>query len=161
MPVQRQPGTVAQMLILLAAAVAATIGARFCYDQPIPLSYAWSRHVADAAAKIGVATVSTEQAKAIADAYSHIILDARKPADYHAGRIPGALSLPVSDLDAHFNEIAVLLTPAQPVMVYCSGKDCDESLKLAETLIAAGFTNVALFEGGISAWQDAGLQVER
>jgi rhodanese-related sulfurtransferase len=55
----------------------------------------------------------------------------------------------------------MLLTPEQPIVVYCSGPECDESLKLGEILITAGYTNIALFAGGMTAWTEAGYEVQR
>lgn len=157
----RRPGTAVQMLLLGLVAAVATLAARAFYPEPLPLDYAWGDHVAAAAEATGMRTVTTEEARVIADTFSHVVLDARKAADYAAGRIPGAMSLPVSAFDAHFGEISALLTPGQPILVYCSGAECEESLELGKILISAGFTNIALFAGGISAWEQAGYPVER
>jgi len=156
-----KPGTLLQMLILVAISTAAVFISRAVYQQPLPWNYAWSEHVAATAQKQGMSAVTVDETRGIAESFSHIILDARKEADYLAGHIPGAISLPVSDVDRHFSGIAAMLTPEQPVLVYCSGLDCDESLKLGEILIAAGFTNIAIFAGGMTEWQKADLPVER
>jgi len=161
MSLRRTPGTIFQLMLLLALSVAAAAIARLYYTKPLPLHYAWSERVASAASEKGMRTVSIEEAKQIADSFSHIILDARKVSDYTAGRIPGAMSLPISDLDAHIASISVLLTPEQPIMVYCSGEECEESLELGAILITHGYTNITLFAGGITAWTDAGYAVER
>jgi len=128
--------------------------------KPLPLDYAWSRHVETAAGEKGLKLVSLEEARQIAESFSHIILDARKPADYDAGRLPGALSLPLTQFDEKFPGISPLLGGGQPVMVYCSGRECDESIKLGEILIKAGYTNIALFAGGMIEWNAAGYPVE-
>jgi len=148
------------LLLLVLSVVAATI-ARTYYAKPLPFRYAWSEHVVSTASEKGMRTVSTEEAKQIADSFSHIILDARKMSDYTAGRIPGAMSLPVSDLDSHIASISALLTPEQPILVYCSGQECEESLELGAILITHGYTNITLFAGGITAWTEAGYKVER
>lgn len=153
--------TIKQMLILLTGSTLAAFAMWYQQDDRLPLDYAWGDHVEQSAREKGMSTVSLEEARQIVDTFSHIVLDARKTADFEAGHLPGAMSLPLLDFDTAFNAIAPLLTPEQPVMVYCSGKECDESLKLGEILIEAGFTNITLFAGGMIAWQEAGLEVQR
>jgi len=155
------PGVLAQMLLLLALSLAGTLVAYRFYDSPLPLRYAWAEHVERAALEKGMNVATVAATREIADAFSHIILDARREADYLAGHLPGALSLPAADFDRYFQGIAPLLTPEQPILVYCSGHDCDESLQLGEMLRQAGFTNLTLFVGGIKEWEDAGFPVER
>lgn len=158
---RRSIGIARQMLLLGAVAGGLSWAAWQASDQPLALDYNWGAHVEAAATETGMRTVSVEETKIITDSFSHILLDARKSADYTAGRIPGAMSLPVSDLDAHLAEIAAFLTPAQPILVYCSGAECEESLELGKFLIESGYTNVTLFAGGITAWEKAGYPVER
>ena len=153
--------TTAQMIVLAGLATAAAFISRGFYTEPLPWTYEWSRHVVNSAQEKGMRTVTVGEARQIADSFSHVILDARKEADYLAGHLPGAMPLPVSDLDRHLAGILSMLTPDHPVLVYCSGQDCDESLKLGEILIEAGYTNIALFAGGIIEWQQAGHPVER
>ncbi|HMP91220.1 MAG TPA: rhodanese-like domain-containing protein [Kiritimatiellia bacterium] len=156
-----KPNTFIQMLALAAASVAGVFLARPFYSQPIPWTYAWSNHVVSAAQEKGIHTVTLAEADEISRTFSHVILDARREADYYAGHIPGAMPLPISDLDQHLMEIIPLLSPEQPILVYCSGQDCDESLKLGEVLISHGFTNVHLFAGGMAEWKQAGLPVDQ
>lgn len=153
--------TIKQMLILLAGSSLAAFGMWFQQEDRLPLNYAWGDHVEQTAQAKGMATATLEEAKIIVDSFSHIVLDARKTSDFEAGHLPGAMSLPLTEFDAAFSGIAPLLTPEQPVMVYCSGKECDESIKLGETLIAAGYTNITLFAGGMIAWQEAGFEAQR
>jgi len=161
MPDRKHPGTLLQMLLLIALAAAGVVVSRFIYEKPLPLNYAWGQHVAGAALEKGMRTATVEEARAISDSFSHIILDARRSSDYNAGRIPGAMSLPVHEVDKHLASVSALLTPSQPILVYCSGHECEESLELGEILITSGYTNVTLFAGGITAWQAAGYPVER
>lgn len=161
MRARKSPGTLLQMLILLAAAGLGAIAARPFYDNPLPFHYAWDRHVEGAATEKGMRTATLEEARAISDSFSHIILDARRTSDYQAGRIPGAMSLPVHEVDKHLASVTAFLTPSQPILVYCSGHECEESLELGQILMTAGYTNVTLFAGGITDWQAAGYPVER
>jgi len=157
----RCQGTGGQMILLAALAALLAYATWRNSDQPLPLDYAWSSHVASAATQTGMRAVDLPEAHAIVQSFSHLVLDARKASDFAAGRIPGAMSLPVSDLDTYLPGLAGLLTPEQPILVYCSGAECEESLELGRFLITAGYTNVALFAGGMAEWTAAGHPVEQ
>ncbi len=50
--------------------------------------------------------------------------------------------------------------PATPIVVYGAGLPSLESATAAEKLVAAGYTQVTDFAGGLTAWEAAGLPVE-
>lgn len=83
---------------------------------------------------------------------SHLFLDARPLADHLRGHIPGSFPVPVSDFDTHFPDVAPILLPDAPLIVYCSNAACDQALRLAERLREAGFTAVSIFSGGFDTW---------
>ncbi len=115
----------------------------------------WSDHVARQAEEEGLRPVDLGEARAIVSEGTHIIFDARPLADYDAGHIPTAMSLPFMEMHEQFSQYQMLLTPEQPVMVYCSGKECDESLELGKFLFEQGLTNIFIFVGGYDAWEAA------
>jgi rhodanese-related sulfurtransferase len=88
-------------------------------------------------------------------------MDARPPADFAAGHLAGAFSVPSEQIEKYLPAVMPLLTREQPIMTYCSGHECDESLKLSKHLLQNGFTNVVLFVGGFSDWTEAKLPVEK
>lgn len=88
---------------------------------------------------------------------SAFFLDAREPADYAAGHIGNALNLPAQSFAQHFGQIAPLLTPESPLVVYCDGKECDLSHRLADSLRQQGHTNVHILANGWTVWKQAGL----
>ncbi len=153
--------TFRHMLLMLFAAVVAALVMRMLEPDALPWRYAWGDHVERSAREKGMRTADLEAAREIVISFSHIVLDARKSADFASGHLPGAMSLPVLEFDQLFPSLAGLLTADQAILVYCSGEDCDESLKLGEILIGAGYTNITLFAGGMTAWQEAGLEVQR
>jgi 3-mercaptopyruvate sulfurtransferase SseA len=51
--------------------------------------------------------------------------------------------------------------PDYPIIVFCSGEECDLSLHLARNMQAVGYTNVAIFFGGAREWEKFGFEVER
>ena len=46
------------------------------------------------------------------------------------------------------------------IVVYCSGTACPNSKDAGRKLVALGFTNVSVFEGGLEAWKADGRGVE-
>jgi rhodanese-related sulfurtransferase len=83
-----------------------------------------------------------------------VIIDVRTPEEYAQGHIPGALNIPfdrvaerVSDIDAPHG-----------VALYCMVGP--RARKGEAALLEAGYTSVFHLEGGLAAWQAAGLPVE-
>ncbi len=151
----------AQIATLVLASVLAGLAARSLNPQPLPWRQNWSNLVEEKATQAGVRLVTLAETRAAIAAQQHLLLDARPNREYLAGHLPSALSLPVLELDTFLPQVLPLLTPAQPLLVYCSGTSCDESLQLAKVLHGQGFTNVVLFNGGMVEWQQAGEAVER
>ena len=152
---------VRQILILFAATAALGTASQFLHSHRIPWRQDWSHHVEEATRELGVPVATLEDARRIVSAGTHILLDARPPADYAAGHIAAAFSVPSEEMDKYLPSVMPLLTREQPIMTYCSGHQCDESLKLSKHLIANGFTNVVLFVGGFTEWTAAQLPVEK
>jgi rhodanese-related sulfurtransferase len=89
-------------------------------------------------------------------------LDARRTSVYAQGHIAGARPFSVweADIDdkvkAFFQEG---LDQSAPVVVYCSGGDCEDSHMLSEKLYKVGFDNVLVYKDGFPDWQKRGLPV--
>jgi rhodanese-related sulfurtransferase len=88
-----------------------------------------------------------------------LILDARRTKDYEQGHIAGARSISVweSDVDA---KVTALVNEGRdgaiPVVLYCSGGDCEDSHMLAQKLFGAGFENLLVYQDGWPDWQRRG-----
>jgi len=76
-----------------------------------------------------------------------ILLDVRTEGEYNAEYIPGAINIPLSDLE---NRIAEL-DSSKAIIVYC--KTGSRSRTAGETLAQRGFI-VYNMEGGINAWRE-------
>jgi rhodanese-related sulfurtransferase len=89
-----------------------------------------------------------------------LFLDARLPADYADGRIPGALNLPLRAVDFEDRLQAFLASPETKPMdltvVYCSGCCSTDSLFLAQWLKDCGFTQIHIYRDGFPGWLRAG-----
>lgn len=83
------------------------------------------------------------------------LVDVRRPPEWAAGHVPGAVHIPLNELLASFDQ----LDRTRPVATYCAGGY--RSSIGASLLERAGFENVSNLTGGFAAWCEAGLQQER
>ena len=83
------------------------------------------------------------------------VIDVRPVEEYHAGHIPGALSVPLKELDAHLSE----LPRDQKVVAYCRGPYCVLAMEAVEMLRASGY-RAARLEDSIQDWQAKGFTIE-
>jgi rhodanese-related sulfurtransferase len=82
------------------------------------------------------------------------IVDARIPADYAAGHIPGAISIPVSVSAPGFRSSLASIPNDARIIVYCESPNCSFAPIIAGKLVGAGFRNVSLFPGGWAVWEE-------
>jgi rhodanese-related sulfurtransferase len=93
-----------------------------------------------------------------------LFLDARRSSAYAEGHIAGARSFPVweSDIEARVKALYEEgLDQQAPVVVYCSGGNCEDSHMLAEKLYMVGFDNLLIYKDGFPDWQKRGLAVSK
>jgi len=83
-----------------------------------------------------------------------ILIDVREPNETAHERIPGALLVPLSQLDP----IDLPDPQGREVVFTCASGV--RSIKAAEIAQAAGFAYDAHLAGGIKSWKSAGLPVE-
>lgn len=100
------------------------------------------------------------QVKELFDTKEALIVDARDRETYRKGHIRGAASLPLGEADRLMPDFAARTPKERLIVVYCGGYDCHDSKAIGERLIAAGFGQVFVFEGGYPEWRDAGYPVE-
>jgi len=83
------------------------------------------------------------------------VLDVRPPEEYTAGHVPGAVNVPLSELERYLEE----LSPEQEVVAYCRGPHCVLAFDAVARLRSKGVMARRL-EGGFPEWRRAGLPVE-
>lgn len=83
------------------------------------------------------------------------VLDVRPEDEFVAGHLPGALNIPVSDLQRRLGE----LPSDREVIAYCRGPYCVLSFEAVAALRAKGYL-VRRLEDGYPEWKAAGLPVE-
>lgn len=84
-----------------------------------------------------------------------ILLDARPEREFRAGHIPGAVSIPVEELEARLHVLPV----DQEIIAYCRGPYCGFSDQAVALLSANGY-RARRFALGLPDWRAAGLPVE-
>lgn len=84
-----------------------------------------------------------------------LLIDVREQAEYNEGHIPGITLIPMGEIPGRLAEIPKDKT----VVVTC--RSGNRSSQVASYLQQQGFTNIHDLQGGIVAWQQAGLPVER
>jgi len=83
------------------------------------------------------------------------LIDVRTPDEFGAGHLVNARSIPLQDLESRLGEI----DKSKPVLLYCrSGHRSGNALKILQD---KGYKDAKHIEGGIGAWQAAGLPVTR
>lgn len=83
------------------------------------------------------------------------VLDVRLEDEFALGHLPGALNIPLRDLERRLTE----LPPGKEVVAYCRGPYCVLAFEAVAKLRARGFT-VRRLEDGFPEWKAAGHPVE-
>ena len=95
-----------------------------------------------------VPTVRSDYVKRLLDAREPVTLvDFRKAAEYRAGHLPGAISVPVTELDRRFREIP----QTAQVILYCQCP-IEEIATAYVFLQGQGYRNQAVLEDGVDGW---------
>jgi rhodanese-related sulfurtransferase len=82
------------------------------------------------------------------------VLDVRPEEEFRAGHLPGALSVPLGDLERRLAE----LPRDREVVAYCRGPYCVMAVEAVELLRARGYRAIRM-EEGVPDWRARGLPV--
>lgn len=85
-----------------------------------------------------------------------ILLDLRPTEEFAAGHLPGARSLPFSELDSRLDEIP----RDRPVIVYCRGPFCTNAIDGSHRLRDVGF-HVRRLKEGVAEWRAQNLELQQ
>ena len=97
----------------------------------------------------GYKRISMDEAKTLMEKEEgYILLDVRTKGEYEIGYIPGAINIPLSDIDEKI--ISSLPDKSQMSLVYC--RSGNRSREASDKLSKLGYSNV-LEIGGINAWK--------
>lgn len=85
-----------------------------------------------------------------------VVIDVRPPEEYAAGHVPGAINVPMEQLESRLAKFP----KRKEVVAYCRGPYCLMSFDAVRTLRDRGIKARRL-EDGFPEWRAAGLPVER
>ena len=92
------------------------------------------------------------------DPYHYVVLDVRTKEEFEAGHIPFSMSLPKDELPRQLRYLEPLME--RQIVVACGAdeRSCGDAIPL---LRRAGFRSLLYLEGGVPAWEAAGLALSR
>jgi rhodanese-related sulfurtransferase len=103
------------------------------------------------------AEVGPSEAVMLINRKDALVLDVRDDSEFASGHITNARHLSEKQLEARIKELEKF--KAKPVIVSCaSGR---RSAAVADVLRKQGFSDVVGLRGGIAAWQQAGMPLEK
>jgi rhodanese-related sulfurtransferase len=106
----------------------------------------------------GGPSVTAAQATQLINREDALVVDVREPGEYGSGHILGAKNVPLARVQAAGGaELAKRKEKA--LILYCDSGD--RAQKAAAVLRKLGFGKVVSLSGGLPAWQQAGLPVEK
>ena len=86
-----------------------------------------------------------------------VVVDVCEPAEFAAGHVTGARNVPLAQLKDRLPEVAK--NKALPVLMVCgSGTRAKSAQSIARGL---GYETAQVLAGGLRAWREAGLPVEK
>lgn len=84
------------------------------------------------------------------------VLDVRPQVEYEAGHLPGAINIPLDELEKHLDE----LDREAEIVAYCRGPHCVLAFDAVSRLRDQGI-NARRLDGGLPEWQLEGFPVDR
>jgi rhodanese-related sulfurtransferase len=96
-----------------------------------------------------------------------LFLDARRTSVYEQGHIAGARPFSVweSDIDDKVNKLYAERSDPRdqekPIVIYCSGGDCEDSHMLAQKLWGIQFNNIYVYKDGFPDWERRGGAIRK
>lgn len=147
----------AALILFLAVAIALIVNALRARGLDV---LATRPPAAETEAAINQREISLEDAVRRHTEKSAIFADARSTADYAAGHIQRALSLPDQEFDSWVEEFIAATELETVIITYCEGTQCLLSISLAEKLIDLGYVNTRILVDGWGRWKANRLPVE-
>lgn len=86
-----------------------------------------------------------------------VVVDVREPAEFAAGHVTGARNVPLGELESKLP--GVMKNKALPLILVCaSGARSGRAVAIAKKL---GYEQAQSLGGGLKAWKDANLPIEK
>ena len=101
--------------------------------------------------------LSTSNAVLLINREKAVVVDVSEPPEFAAGHVGGARNVPLDQLEKRLPE--VVKNKALPVLLVCAnGSRANRALAVAKKL---GYDKAQVLAGGLKAWKEANLPVER
>ncbi len=104
----------------------------------------------------GAGKVSTAQAVQLINREKAVLIDVCEPAEYASGHASGAKNVPLGGLEKSAD---LPKNKALPLVLVCASGA--RASRAVPTLKKLGFENVHVLAGGLAAWREANLPVEK
>ena len=104
----------------------------------------------------GSGAVSAAEAVQLINREKAVLIDVSEPAEYASGHAAGARSVPLGSIESSKN---LPTNKALPLVVLCpNGAKASRAVSMLRKL---GFQDVRSLGGGLSAWREANLPIEK
>ena len=103
-----------------------------------------------------IKSISPKEASTMHSEKNAVIVDVREDSEWNEQHIPGAIHIPLGQLNERLAELK--LYKDSPVITQC--KTGGRSAQAFDVLKSVGFSKVYNMDGGIMAWDKAGLKTE-
>ena len=124
----------------------------FGFQQLIELKTALEE-IADAPSRVSL--VDMQELQRLIDEDSVVLLDVRPNEEYRKAHLPGAISVPLDELELRLDE----LPKDKMIVAYCRGKFCILADRAVNILLEKGF-NATRTDDGVVEWRNAGHPIE-
>jgi rhodanese-related sulfurtransferase len=105
----------------------------------------------------GASGVSPQEAVRLINRERALVIDVCEPAEFAAGHVTGARNVPLAQIDGATKELPS--DKARPLVVVCASGA--RAARAAKLLMQRGHQQVHVLGGGMKAWRDAQLPVEK
>lgn len=106
-------------------------------------------------AKKSYLEIDTSVVKVYQENNSAFIVDARPYVKFLQETIPGAISIPDTELDKLIGRFPI--NKNEKIVIFCGGFSCEKSHIIANKLIFLDYKDVTVYAGGLPAWKESGL----
>ena len=86
-----------------------------------------------------------------------VVVDVRDASEYGSGHIPNSRHIPLAELESRVGELTKL--KSRPIVLTC--RTGNRSGRAQRILQKAGFSDIYVLKGGISAWAEANLPLPK
>jgi len=100
--------------------------------------------------------LTTAEAVRLVNREKAVLIDVCEPAEFAAGHVAGARNIPLASLEGHKS---LPSNKALPLVVLCQSGA--RAARAAGTLRKLGYENAQPLAGGLTAWREANLPVEK